>query len=65
MSGGDIPYSGNFSRENFHESVKYKISWRKLSWIHNRPDVMRNKPRWATPIFVDKLSRMAADQQNS
>ena len=47
--------AGNFrGRKLSHESMKYKISRRKLSWIHHRPDIMRNKPKWATPIFVEK-----------
>ena len=46
--------AGNFEGENFHESVKYKISWRKLPRIHHRPDIMGNKPKQATPIFVEK-----------
>ena len=37
--------------ENFHESMKYKISWRKLLWIHHTLDIMRNKPKWATHSY--------------
>ena len=50
---------------NFHESVKYKILWRKLSWIHHQPDIMCNKPKWATPFSWRKLSQTAADPRNS
>ena len=34
--------------------MKCKISGRKLSWIHHRPDIVCNEPKWATPIFVEK-----------
>ena len=35
-----------FERENFHESMKYKISW-----IHHPPDIMQSGPH---PFFVEK-----------
>ena len=37
--------AGTFEGENFHESMKYKISRGKLSWIHHRPDIVCNKPK--------------------
>ena len=51
-----------FEGENSHESVKYKISSRKLSWIHHRPDIMQSGPH---PFSWRKRLRMASDPRNS
>ena len=67
---GTYGIAGNFRGENFQESMKFKISRRKLSWVHHRlaialdtPTIDEHaiivcacviKPTMPTPLFVEK-----------